>query len=407
MEPQNSPSADRVDFVDALRGFALLGVFGANLLVFSGYADFITDVQKEMLPTAGTDKILYLLEMIFVENKFMGLFSFLFGVSFWLFLDRANARGADGRRLFYRRLWWLFVIGAIHGWLFWCFDILRFYALWGVFLPLFVRVSNKKLLSVALFFAVLAPALIRGFHSLLAGPSVPNSAMRALALEAFSSGSYMEFLRVNWLYDWYLTLSVGQLAYQIAILGRLLLGLYVGRALILADLKSHTKLFRALLIGGAIVGIGGNVVTVGQLLNAAAAGGGFLFPFVRRVIAELGYLGLTVAYASGLALLFQTIRWRRILQVLSPIGRMALTCYLSQTVFALWLFYGFMPGPDLMGKIGPTWLILVWLGGYALQVWFASAWLRRFRFGPAEWLWRSLTYWQIQPLRRTVPALGT
>ena len=403
MQPQNPSAPTRIDFVDALRGFALLGVFGANLFVFSGYI-FLTDAQKALLPTASTDKVIYLVETIFVENKFMGLFSFLFGVSFWLFLDRANARGADGTRLFYRRLWWLFVIGAIHAWLFWCFDILRFYALWGLFLPFFVRVSNRKLLSTALFVAILAPALMRGLHSLLAGPVASSPAMDNLALESFSSGSYMEFLRVNWLYDWYLTLSVGQLAYQVAILGRLLLGLYVGRALIFADLHSHTKQFRTVFICGAIVGIAGNIVFAWQLLDAAAAKGGFLLPFVRRVITELGYLGITLAFATGLALLFQTTRGRSVLQLFTPIGRMALTWYLAQTVFALWLFYGFMPGPNLMGKVGPTWLALIWLSGYALQVWLASVWLRHFRFGPAEWFWRSLTYWRRQSLRTRTAA---
>ena len=395
MQPQNP---DRVDFVDALRGFALIGVFGANLLVFSGYI-FLTDTQKALLPTASVDKFIYLLELIFIENKFMGLFSFLFGVSFWLFLNRANARGADGTQLFYRRLWWLFVIGVIHGWLLWCFDILRFYALWGLLLPLFVRVSNRKLVSAAFFFAVLAPALIRGIHSAVVGPVPPNPAIDALALEAFSSGSYVEFLRVNWIYDWYLTLSVGQLAYQIAILGRLLLGLYVGRALIFAELESNTKLFRAVLVVAAIVGIGGNVIIAGQFLDAASAGGGFLLPFMRRIIAELGYLGITLAFASGLALLFQTMRGKRLLQLFSPIGRMALTWYLAQTLFSLWLFYGFMPGPNLMGKVGPSWLAVIWLIGYAIQLWLASVWLRYFRFGPAEWFWRSLTYWKRQSLR--------
>lgn len=401
----NTDQSRRVDFVDALRGFALMGVFGANLLIFSGYI-FLTDNQKALLPTAGVDKVVYLVELIFIENKFMGLFSFLFGVSFWLFLDRANARGADGTRLFYRRLWWLLVIGAIHGWLLWCFDILRFYALWGLLLPLFVRASNRKLLSAALFFAVLAPALIRGTHSLLVGPVPSNPAMDALALDAFSAGSFMQFLRVNWLYDWHLTLTVGQLGYQIAILGRLLLGLYVGRALIFADLPSHSRLFRAVLIGGAIVGIGGNIVVAAHLLDAASARGGFLLPFIRRLISELGYLGMTLAFAAGLALLFQTTRGRNILQLLSPLGRMALTSYLAQTLFGLWLFYGFMPGPNLMGKIGPSWLALIWLSGYAVQAWLATVWLRHFRYGPAEWFWRSLTYWKRQSLKARVAPAG-
>src|SRR5688500_2451082 len=103
--------ADRVEFVDVLRGFALAGVFAANLLVFSGFT-YMADWQRETLTTAGVDRIIHLLELILIENKFMGLFSILFGMSFWLFLDRAKARGVDGMRLFYRRIGWLFVIGA-------------------------------------------------------------------------------------------------------------------------------------------------------------------------------------------------------------------------------------------------------------------------------------------------------
>jgi uncharacterized protein len=396
-------AADRVEFVDALRGFALLGVFAANLLIFSGLT-YMTDEQRAVLPTAGIDHVVHLLELILVENKFMGLFSFLFGVSFWLFLDRARARGADGRRLFYRRVGWLFVIGLAHGWLFWLWDVLRFYALWGLALPLFLRVSHRVLLGVALFCAVLAPAVIGGFRSLLMGPAAARTALNALALETFSSGGYAELLRVNWLYDWDITLSVSQIAYQVAVFGRLLLGLYAARLLLHVELERNYKLFRALLIGGAVVGITCNILIAGRYLDSPAAGG-FLLPFGRRFIAQAGYLALTLAYASALALLFQT-SWKHYLLVFAPVGRMALTCYLLQTLFGLWLFYGFMPGPGLMGKVGPAWLVPVWVVGYALQVWFASVWLHHFRFGPAEWLWRSLTYWKVQPLRMAARRAG-
>lgn len=398
MQPQATSvrAAGRAEFVDALRGFALFGVFGANLLSFSGYA-YMSDAQRAALPTAGADGAINLLELVLVENKFMGLFSFLFGISFWLFLRRADARGDDGARLFYRRLAWLFAIGAAHGWLFWLWDILRFYALWGLLLPLFARLPNRRLMGAAFFFAVLAPALVSGFRMTVFGPAVPDSGFEGAALQTFSSGPYADVLRLNWSYDWHVTLSVGQVAYQVSVLGRLLLGLCAARALQLADLRSHARLFRALLVGGAAVGVAGNALALGHYLDSAA--GGFLLPFCRRLVAEVGNLGLTLAYASGLALLFEVPRWRRLLLLLAPAGRMALTCFLSQTLFGLWLFYGFMPGPGLMGKVGPLWLVMVWLGGYAVQVWLASLWLRRFRFGPAEWLWRSLTYWEIQPLR--------
>jgi uncharacterized protein len=399
MDPSQPPTnrSERLEYIDALRGFALIGVLGANLFIFSGFS-YMTDGQRAALPTANLDRFVYLLELIFVENKFMGLFAFLFGVSFWLFLDRLRQRGVAGTGLFYRRLLWLFLIGAIHGWLFWCFDILRFYALWGLLLPLFLRVSKKTLLSAALFCAVLAPALVSGFRSLLLPTSAGDPTMDTLALQAFSSSSCAEFLRVNWLYDWHLTLSVGQIAYQVAVLGRLLLGLYAARTFVLSDLRSHHTLFRKVLIVGAVVGLVGNFLIARQYLDSEVTGG-FLLPFCGELVAELGYLGLTLAYAAGLTLLFQTHRWARPLRLLAPVGRMALTCYLLQTLFGLWLFYGFMPGPKLMGRIGPVWLLPIWLGEYVIQMWFASAWLRRFRFGPAEWLWRSLTYSKIQPFR--------
>jgi len=401
-QPPNPRSADRVDFVDVLRGFALFGVFGANLLIFSGFF-YMTDDARAMLPTARVDHIVDLIRLVFIENKFMGLFSFLFGVSFWLFLDRARMRGADGISLFYRRLAWLFVIGAVHAWLFWLWDILRIYAVGGLLLPLFLRVSNKVLLSLALFCAVLAPALIGGLRSLLMEPAASREALNALALATFSSGGYGEVLHVNWVYDLNITFSVSRIPYQVAVFGRLLLGLYAARRLLHVELEQHRKLFRGLLIGGAIIGVAFNlIIALGSLDSSVAHD--FVLPFSRRLIAQSGYLALTLAYASALALLFQRLRWRRYLMMFVPVGRMALTCYLFQTLLGLWLFYGFMPGPDLMGTIGPTWLVLVWVIGYLAQMWLTSVWLRHFRFGPAEWLWRSLTYWKRQSLRTHVAA---
>src|SRR5436190_22719542 len=109
----------------------------------------MTDAQRAALPTAAIDRTVRFLELIFIENKFMGLFALLFGVSFWLFLSRARARGVEGTALFYRRIFWLFLFAAIHGWLLWCFDIVRFYALWALLLPLLLRVSHRTLLARA------------------------------------------------------------------------------------------------------------------------------------------------------------------------------------------------------------------------------------------------------------------
>jgi len=364
-------------------------------MIFSGFT-YLTEEQKASVSSTALDKIVYVLEQFFVENKFIGLFSVLFGISFWLFLDRARARGAPATRLFYRRIGWLFVFGALHGWLLWCFDVLRFYALWALLLPLFVRMPVRRLGAIAVSTAVLVPAVISGVRGLLPRSADAGPVLDALALAAFSTGDYSDVLVANWKYDWYLTNSIGQAAYQLAVFGRLLVGLYAARALDLANLDGHRSALKKLLFAGAIVGMVGNTVFTWHFLEGAR---GFVLPFVRRLGVESGFLGFTLAFAAGLALLFMHPGANRAVGALAPLGQMALTAYLLQTLFGIWLFYGFAPGPHLMGKLGPAWIALVWLSGYAVQVGLAQAWMRRFRFGPAEWLWRTLTYGQAQPFR--------
>jgi uncharacterized protein len=386
----------RHTFVDALRGFALFGVMAANLLIFSGIV-YMSESQRAAVSPSFLDRAFLFLELLFIENKFMGLFSTLFGVSFWLFLERARARGAPATVLFYRRIGWLFAIGAVHGWLFWAFDILRFYALWAVLLPLFLSWRPRRLLAAALAASTLVPALVTGVRVLVQPAGSVGAEFDAMALAAFSTGGYREFLSANWRYDWYLTNSIGQIAYQVAVFGRLLFGLYLARTLTLGDLERHRALLKKVLLTGAIVGAAGNIVFATEWLAAThdpwLAG-------ARRLLVESGFLGFTLAYAAALALAFLRAGWRPAISTLAPLGRMALSAYLLQTAAGLGLFYGFAGG--LMGRVTPSMLAVGCVVGYLVQVVLADAWMRRFRFGPAEWLWRSLTYGTRQPLRRNL-----
>jgi uncharacterized protein len=400
---QRSSHADanaspRLDVIDALRGFALFGVFGANLLIFSGIV-YMNDGQRAALFTSRLDPLLYWLEHFLIENKFIGLFSVLFGVSFWLFLGRVQARGAPGTVMFYRRIFWLFVIGLVHGWLLWCFDILRFYALWEILLPLFVRTPTRVLLAVALSASILVPAAVSGIDAALAAtPHAPAPDYDAFALAAFSSGTYADVLRENWRYDWYLTLEISQIAYQVAVFGRLLLGLYIARALDLGNLAQHRRLLRGVLLVGGVLGAAGSVVFANDLLSEATEPA---VRFVQRLLVETGHLGFTLTYASGLALLSLGGLRHAIVGVLAPIGRMALTFYLLHTLLGIWIFYGFARGPAAMGRTTPSALLVLLCGGFAVQILAAKAWAAHFRFGPAEWIWRGLTYATLPPLRIT------
>jgi uncharacterized protein len=122
-------------------------------------------------------------------------------------------------------------------------------------------------------------------------------------------------------------------------------------------------------------------------------------PVVQSTILwHVGVLGLAAFYVAGLALLFQRPRARRFLSVLAPAGRMALTNYLSQTVISQFVYYGY--GLNLIGKLGPASCLLLMFSLFWVQVLVSHLWLARFRFGPAEWVWRSLTYGKPQPMRR-------
>jgi uncharacterized protein len=246
---------------------------------------------------------------------------------------------------------------------------------------------------------VLIPALVAAARVGLSDPVTETTTIdyNAMALAAFGGGSYREVLKVNWLYDWYLTLDIGQLVYQVAVFGRLLLGLYVARTLDLGNLGEHRTLLRKVLLVGGLLGAIGSSIFAGRLLRGDP--GDPWLTLARRLLVEGGQLGLTLAYASAVALAFLAVRWRRRVRLLAPMGQMALTWYLLQTLFAIWMFYGYSHGPALMGKAGPAGLAAIAIVGYVVQVVLARAWMRRFRFGPAEWCWRSLTYGKVQPFR--------
>jgi uncharacterized membrane protein YeiB len=393
-------AAERVEFVDALRGLALFGVFWANLLVFGGVG-YLTHEQRAARFGAWPDRAAFLLERFLVENKFIGLFSLLFGISFWLFISRARARGG-GTALFYRRIAWLFLFGLLHGALLWWGDVLRFYALWALLLPPFALIAPRVLLATALAAGVLVPALIAGVRQWGPPPTAAATDFDALVLAAFSAGSYGEAVAANLRYDAHMTFSIGHIPYQLAVFGRLLLGLYVARTLPLGNLEAVRPLLRRTLAIGLPLGLVGSTIFTGMV--AVDVAGRPALAFARRFLIEAGQMGLTLAYAAGLALLFLSARWRPAVRVLAPIGRMALTWYLLQTLFGVWVFYGFAQGPALMGKVGAAPVLGLALLGFAAQLALARLWLSRFRFGPAEWLWRTLTYGKRPPLRVALPA---
>ncbi|CAA9287014.1 MAG: hypothetical protein AVDCRST_MAG56-4298 [uncultured Cytophagales bacterium] len=384
------PAHERIPLLDALRGLALLGIITANLWSFSGYA-YLAPAARLALPSYPLDRLVDPLLHVLIDSKFSTLFSMLFGVGFALQLQRATARGVPFRRYFARRMLLLLALAGLHAYLLWFGDILRFYALAGLALLLVARWPGNRLLLGGLVLAVfLAPVLFILNEAVLYHPPSAGDLSLAGILAAFRDGSYGQVLAANWQLDEVRNFWEGAPLTIASTMGKVMLGFWLGRKELFSRPETHQGLldgwFRWGLLGGLPASVAYWAVKAGHLhldslwlawLPFAVAGG--------MILHSLFYLSAFVRVCRGRS----GFSW---LQTFVPVGKMALTNYLLQTVVGLWLFYGYLPGPHLMGEVGPAALLL--LGGliFAGQVVFSHWWLRRHAQGPVEWLWRRLAY---------------
>jgi uncharacterized protein len=388
--------------LDALRGFALTGVLLANLNTLTLYA-YLSAEQRAALPTPAFDHWMRIALVFFVSRKFLTLFSFLFGLSFAVQLMRAEARGADAITPYVRRLLVLLLIGLAHGTLLWWGDVLRFYAILGMGLLLFRRASARALLGTGLALTTVGWALLGALTDPLIRQlraRLPSSAETdAVTFAIFSEGRWADVVWRNPVHD---VIDLTAFWYQpVFIFGVFLLGVWTGRQRVFHEPEAHRTLLRRVLAGGLALGLAGNTVWVlyaffalSERVPALAAPAGLA---VLRVLSSTGYVALGLAYASGFALLFLRSHWRRRLEVLAPVGRMALTNYLMHAVVCVPVFYGF--GLGVGPRAGVPGLLVTFTLLFGAQVILSRWWLARFRFGPAEWGWRSLTYRRLQSMR--------
>ncbi|MCP3143156.1 DUF418 domain-containing protein [Pyxidicoccus xibeiensis] len=423
-------SGERLALLDTLRGFALCGVFISNVVMWFSGRSFLP--REQMLAAIANaplvDTVTLQAYMFLVSGKFITIFSFLFGLGFAVQLGRAETRGASIVPLYTRRLGVMLVMGLAHLFLLWYGDILSTYAVLGFGLLLFRGRSDRTLLVCALLFAFVWPvagtALLKLPQLLADTPeavaaitkeaNAKTAAIKAQALAAFTSGSWLDVAKGSGTF--YVREFLPMiLATMLATFARFLLGLLAGRRRIFHDAPQHLRLFRRLLGWGLVAGVlGGGVGLVFQQLMLrkilTPETMPTWVPYATAPLRHLGELGFAAVYVSGITLLFQRATWQRVLGVLAPVGRMALTHYLSQTVISVLFFYGY--GLGYVTKVGPAACVALCLAVFAVQVVWSHLWLSRFRFGPAEWVWRSLTYGKAQPMRRddsaghrsTVPA---
>jgi len=400
---------ERLAHIDVIRGLALFGVLLMNTQYhFRGPAErFALDRHPfEGFWNGVADSALRLL----VEGKAMTLFSILFGVGLALQLQRKEAAGGGFWGFAWRRMGALFGLGVLHVGLLWYGDILAIYAFDGVLLFAFLR---RKTRTLHLWLAALLGLLtvtVFVFVTLRLQSPAPLDAERAKAVAAASARA--EFLVEGYLQPgwWdclvfriqhYLEDVPGFLEAVILAFVNLFLGLVLWRSGVLRTPAEYAGLLRRAALWFLPLGFTSGLALLfsRDIVQFALRVGGTARSLVFVVAASqvFHFLLLAIGYGALLLLLWQRPAWQRVLRVFAPVGRMALTNYLMQSLVMTALFCGW--GLGLYGKVGPALGIGLCVLVFAAQVAASRWWLKRFQFGPAEWLWRCLGYAERQPFR--------
>ncbi|MGB0598251.1 MAG: DUF418 domain-containing protein [Rubripirellula sp.] len=395
--------SERVGSLDVLRGFALLGILVMNIQSFAMVsAAYMNPTVGDRLE--GLDCWIWLASHLLADQKFMTIFSILFGAGIAMIAGRQREKGLPFLGLHYRRMGWLLLIGLIHAYLFWYGDILVTYALCGMIVVWFRNLSPRLLLPLGVL-SLAVPSLIM-FAFQLSLPYWPEEAIRELDSGSWSpSLEMLEAERASYRGPWLgqlphraeaafvmqTFLFLFQLAWRAG--GLMLIGMAFWKWKILTAKRSR-RFYWLLAMAGLP---GALLILYGVYRNFEESWSvdysmfqGTQFNYWGSMLVSLGYIGIVMLVCKHPPILAK-------LNPLAAVGRMALTNYLTQTFLCTFIFYGH--GLGLFDSVSRMGQVSVVVAIWALQLVVSPLWLKHFRFGPFEWLWRSLSYWRIQPMR--------
>jgi len=397
-------SADRIQSLDVLRGFAVLGILIMNIQSFSMIgAAYINPTAYGDL--TGVNKWVWIIGQVLANAKFMTIFSALFGAGILLFWDKARSAGKRASHLHYRRIFWLLVIGLVHAYFFWYGDILVGYAICAVLVFLFRKAKPGWLLFFGLA-SMMVPFLIHTWggmtiefwppesykgsmeswlpatetiqHELNAYRGPWPGRMKARAESAIFMQTFYFLIKGSW--------HSG---------GIMLLGMAFYKWGFLSA-KRSVKTYLTSMVLGLVLGL--PLIIYGILQNFKHEWFHDYSMWFGSQFNYWGSLGISLAYISIIMLLCKAGVLSGFRKILGLVGRTALSNYLFQTLVCTFIFYGY--GLGLYGNLERWQQILIVPGVWTLQMTLTWLWMRKYRFGPAEWLWRSLTYRKIQSIRK-------
>lgn len=414
--PSPVDSTERARILDVIRGFALGGVFLSNVYVWmSGLIFMSRDAAKEAM--SGTaQKVVDIVFSIFIGGKFMTIFTFLFGLGLAIQFSRAEERNDSPTKRYLRRCFAFLLLGFLHMFFIWYGDITHQYAIVGLFVLLFRKRSTKTLLIWGLAITLLAvpmgmwiqftlPKYLYGAEAaqaMEAAKQAKDEAFGRQALAVYGGDSYLEIIKMNFKsYTQHFTGPI-YVAYNFGNLGNFLLGVAIGRLGWFQDVAAHKKAFKHLLGWNALIAVV-SFATSALIHHFVGKDKGppadvhVAFTIIMPVMRNLMTLSLALVYVAAIVLLFQRPFFQRVFSIYGPVGRMAMTNYYLQSVIGVFVFYGI--GLGHLTDIRPRWIVVMPVVMFTVQMLFSWLWLRHFRFGPVEWISRSLTYGKLQPMR--------
>lgn len=398
-----APGESRIIALDVLRGFAILGILLMNIQSFSMIgAAYINPTAYGDL--SGVNLKVWIFSHIFGDQKFLSLFSMLFGAGIVLFTSKVELKGANPFTLHLRRNLWLLLAGLVHAYVFWHGDILVSYSLCGILAYFFRRKNPKHLLLTGLII-FLVPLLLYLFFGFslrfwseqdlanLLNSWAPGYEQVSQEISAFQGSflSQMEYRLPSAVFFqtfYFVTWSGWR------VFGLMLVGMAFFKLGIISGVKTY-KFYLNLTISCSIIGL--TLIILGLIRNFEH---GWTLQFSMFFGSLYNYLGSLFLAVSYLAII---VYWGRksgsyLRNCLISAGRMAFSHYILQTLICTTIFYGH--GLGLFGTFERWQQLLTVLVIWVIQLAISPLWLKYFLFGPVEWLWRSLTYWKLQPIRR-------
>jgi uncharacterized protein len=399
---------DRFTLLDALRGFAIFGIFGVNMIAASlNWGDGSTIRYYDL---GKADEIFELLINAFVEGKFYSIFSLLFGIGFGLQLARHTSKGFDGLPIFKRRLWSMLFIGFMHMMVLWVGDILFLYAWLGFILIVFRHKSDRYLLRASLIClampVILYPLrMINGyinlgtpFFGLLMGlGKVWGFNIEQMdPVKLFLAPGIIDYFKANVIGFFFRQADLFDQVRPFKVFSVFLLGFWVSRHRWYQTPQVFLDTFRRwvpiVLPASILINLAMAWIDWGEYYQGSWMGG------LKTILYFLGVVPLSLCYVYLFTAAYTSGRYK-ILHAFTYVGRMALTNYLTHSILYVIFFRGTFLA--LGGKVGTLTCMVPVLLFFPLQIVFSKWWLQRYRFGPAEWLWRSMTYGKWQPMKRT------